>query len=154
MLRSSSPTNPAVAPPCKNAEMHKIYIIRILFQRTIQISYQFQLILPILHGSKRNIFEIKTFSSSYSLNTWSFSILNISTYSTKQDLHIYDMKLAKREIEFQLTLNLKLLNSCSQVLYSSRSLPLHLLWSFVHKETDETTWIYLNFQLPSTWECS
>lgn len=88
------------------------------------------------------------------LNSKPNSNLNICTCSTSQGLHIYVMKSAKGDDEFEVTLEWKLLSSCSQVLKSSRSTLLNLPWSFVQRKSAETTWIFFNFQIPSTCGCS
>ena len=88
------------------------------------------------------------------LNTQPFSILIISTCSTQQDIHIYGLKTAKGEDEICITWNWRLLYTCSYRIKSSRSTPMNFCWSFVQKESVETTWIHLNFQLPSPCSCS
>jgi hypothetical protein len=88
------------------------------------------------------------------LNSKPNSNLNICTCSTSQDLHIYVMKSAKGDDEFEVTLEWKLLNSRSQVLKSSRSSPLYFLWSFKQEAKVETTWILLNLKIRSTWGSS
>lgn len=153
-LRSSSPVMHAAAPPCKNAEFNKSYTNRIIFPCTIQISYQFQLNHHVFSRSNENIFEIQTYISSYMLISQPFQNLNICTSSTKQDLHIYVHKIAKGEIEFQLTWKCRLLNSCSQVFISSKSTLLYFFWSSKQESTVENSLILFNFQNRSTWRCS
>lgn len=151
-LQSSSPTTSTAAPPPNFAEINKSYTNRILLQCTIQISTQFHLTLPIFSRSNENIFMSKTFSSWYNLNSQLKSNLNISTCSTSQDLHIYIKKTAKRDDEFWITLKWNSLFTRAQALKSSRSTPLNLPCSFMQRESTETTWIFFNFQIQSTWD--
>lgn len=92
-----------MTPTKKFPEINKTGTIRIVLPHRFQICNQFNLIHPIFSRSKQKKIEIKTYSSSYMLNSQPFSNLIISTSSTKHDLHIYIMKSAKGDDEYCIT---------------------------------------------------
>ena len=80
--------------------------------------------------------------------------LNISACSAKWDLHNHIKKIAKGMDRFFITWKCKLLYTRPQALLCSRSTPLNLYWSFMHKEAIENTRIQLNFRNPLPWRCT
>lgn len=131
-----------------------MYINRKVFQPGVQISHSFQLILPKISRSNKNIFAIKTLSSSYILIIHPFSNLNLSACSGELDLHNHSKKLAKYDDRIFTYLKCSVLNSCPQVSTSSRSSSSTLSWSFMHKEVIESTQIQLNFRNSSSCSCT
>lgn len=113
-------------------ETNVSYMVRKISQLGVQICNPNLLILSRFHGSKQRSFEIQTYIQYNFLISSPKSVLNISTWSPKQDLHVYGKNLAKKRGRIFTYLNCSVMNLCPPALKLSRSSSLCLIRSFLH----------------------
>ena len=120
-------------------EIHEIGTVRKIFPPGFQISHSNNLKPHGFYGSSKNILDLKTLIQHIKLIFHPFSKLNISALSAKQDLHNHGKKIAKGDGRIFTYLNCSDQKSCSPASRTSRSSPMLMPRSFVHKESTETS---------------